>query len=1076
MMHFRINSITQKSLKMNWIRKITIPILFICLSFSAIGQNPSISDISPKNASAGSLISIQGTGLAGTSKVFFGAMEGELLSVSDQLVEAKIPFGATYDNVLLYDGTTRKYTSGQHAFLSFGGNQGITTADFETQIDLFSGNGLYDVRICDLDGDGKNDLIGANSKTNLATILRNLSTPGNLSFVKSTINIGAPALNSTTADLNGDGRKEIIFSEGNDGNRILIMINLSTPGNLQFTLSSITVSGASTKRVVAKDLDLDGRLDLVVSDQASNKIYLIRNTSTGGTFSYSPTITTLTVANASSTSGLDVEDLNGDGLPEIITNQFLTDGGGFYVATNQSSAGSFGFSAFNQFNSNGTFVNLKVGDFDGDNKPDLIGTLFLSSSAVAFRNTTANRGDQPSFGSAQTLSTDVRPWGLDFGDMDGDNQLDILVATIGSDKAVNILNNTGSGGVNVSKVSLDATYINRNIAAADMDGDSKPDIVFTSVDDESNSVPASYISIMRNNQCVIPTIIPEGPINVCSGNTVRLEAQEIDGVTFEWLKDGATVKTGSESFIELTDPTESGSYVVNLITEGGTCNEASLAVDVTITAAGALASSSITTNGPVCVGGNLELTATDVGATSYEWRGPQDFTASGLNVSVSNFNGNKAGRYYLDVYSGSCIIETISVVVDIISAPSFFISQSGAGTYCAGDAVSLNISPNDANFNYQWYLNGSAVSGATNATFNPTASGTYYVEASDQLNTFCPTITTESLEVSFLSQPNAQFNLPTEACANTTVDFVNSSTVGDASLATYSWNFGDGTTSTSENPSHSYNSEGTYDVTLTVGYNGFTNCSDQITQQISISGSLAVTIESSSNAICAGDTIQLSVLENYDNYSWSNGATTQSIAVSTQGTYSVTVTDVNGCRGLASITVNEYPEAVVEISTSETVVSPGDTVTITGTGLLNYTWGPDSVIYSSSNDVVQVILQESTTVFVKGENSNGCIGSASIDIIVEEDQIGDIIKPMKFFSPNNDAIAQFWEIEQIENYPSCMVEIYDQKGNKLFSAKPYQNDWEGTANGSNIPDGVYYYVIKCDGKGIVKSGSITLLR
>lgn len=56
------------------------------------------------------------------------------------------------------------------------------------------------------------------------------------------------------------------------------------------------------------------------------------------------------------------------------------------------------------------------------------------------------------------------------------------------------------------------------------------------------------------------------------------------------------------------------------------------------------------------------------------------------------------------------------------------------------------------------------------------------------------------------------------------------------------------------------------------------------------------------------------------------------------------------------------------------------------------------------------------------------------------------------------------------------MEIYDKQGNKILEAKPYNNDWDGQINGRPVPDGVYYYVIRCDDTGIVKSGSITLLR
>ena len=118
----------------------------------------------------------------------------------------------------------------------------------------------------------------------------------------------------------------------------------------------------------------------------------------------------------------------------------------------------------------------------------------------------------------------------------------LWVATIGNAKTINILNNGASGGINFSKVELPVTYINRNVKLGDIDGDSKPDIVFTSVDDDNNNITASNISILRNNQCIIPVITPEGTINACEGNPVRLETQNINGLIFEWYQDGNLVK------------------------------------------------------------------------------------------------------------------------------------------------------------------------------------------------------------------------------------------------------------------------------------------------------------------------------------------------------------------------------------------------------------------------------------------------------------------------------------------------------------------------------------------------------
>jgi gliding motility-associated-like protein len=68
-------------------------------------------------------------------------------------------------------------------------------------------------------------------------------------------------------------------------------------------------------------------------------------------------------------------------------------------------------------------------------------------------------------------------------------------------------------------------------------------------------------------------------------------------------------------------------------------------------------------------------------------------------------------------------------------------------------------------------------------------------------------------------------------------------------------------------------------------------------------------------------------------------------------------------------------------------------------------------------------------------------------------------------------------IEKILDYPDCQVTIYDEKGVKVHEAKPYLNTWDGTFKGRKLPDGVYYFIIKCAGEQkSPKTGSITILR
>lgn len=1036
-------------------------------------QIPSVKSISPDHGYPGQVIDIKGFDFEAGSRVFFGSVEGTVVNSSNQLIQVVVPSGGSFENIsILNPSTGLSAFSNDRFYVAYGGTKGINVTNFDAQVDFAAESGLFDLCICDLNGDQLNDIIGANTKNTKATILRNFSTPTNLSFSKTPIELGATTLNATCADLNGDGKPEVILTQADNGNRVFLLENFSTLASIAFVIKTITITGATVNNVVVNDLDLDGKPDLIVTDQSKNNVYLVKNSSTGGSLSFSTSITTLPVTGATSTSGIDVQDINGDKRPDIVTSQFLTDNGGVFFATNNSTAGTFSFSGFTKINTTGTIVNIKLADINGDQKPEIVTSLFLSNTMGILTNQTSEIGGAPVFSSVQNLAVNERPWGFDFGDLDGDGIKDISISTVGASLSVNVLNGNSPSSVDFQKVDLPSTFINRNIKSADVDGDGKPDLIFTSVDDESKGIAASKISILRNNKCIVPVVTPSGPLNACAGNEPRLEAQLIAGATFEWRRDGTVEKTSTDNFI---DATTSGNYTVTIIMESGACSEISGQVEVTIGAAASLPTPVITNNNPACIGGTMTLTSDDVGATEYQWRGPNGFTDTGINAELTDFKSEDAGIYYLDVYAGTCLVETQSTIVEIVESPDFFSSQSGSGSYCDGDAISLSVFPDDSNFSYQWFNENGSIVSETNTTFSPTSSGTYYVEVTDLVNTSCPVIKTNEQIINIVNEPIVDFSFPASACTNSSVSFTDLSTTDNAQSANYLWEFGDGQTSTSQNPSHTYNSANSYNVKLTVSYIGL-NCSASLTKTITINGSLNIEILAEGSAICEGDELELSLATDFASYQWNNGETSESIIVSEGGTYSVDVVDSNGCVGTDEIQITEFPAPQVSINASENNVKPGTEVTLSATGLSQYLWAPDSNLTSAIGSETVATVNSTTLYTVSGSDQNGCEGTAQIEIIVIQENPEDILKPKKFFSPNGDASSQYWIVDNIEQFPDCGVEIYDQVGNKLYEAKPYNNDWDGLSNAQVLPEGVYYFLIKCSDDKIVKSGSITLLK
>jgi hypothetical protein len=229
--------------------------------------SPVINQVDPLSGYGCQTVTITGYNFEAGAKVLFGAVEGNVISATDQLIEAEVPAGATFDHITVVNPTGRKVGFSPSKFLpSFGGTSGISTTSFSAPTDLQVSSGLFDVCLCDLDGDGRSEIISSSAGANTVDILKNNSTVAALSFTRNSINLNARTLNVTCGDLNGDAKPDIVFSEGDDGSRLFILQNNSTLGSLSFNPITYTISGSATKRIAIRDMDFDGRADLVVTD------------------------------------------------------------------------------------------------------------------------------------------------------------------------------------------------------------------------------------------------------------------------------------------------------------------------------------------------------------------------------------------------------------------------------------------------------------------------------------------------------------------------------------------------------------------------------------------------------------------------------------------------------------------------------------------------------------------------------------------------------------------------------------------------------------------------------------------
>ena len=100
--------------------------------------------------------------------------------------------------------------------------------------------------------------------------------------------------------------------------------------------------------------------------------------------------------------------------------------------------------------------------------------------------------------------------------------------------------------------------------------------------------------------------------------------------------------------------------------------------------------------------------------------------------------------------------------------------------------------------------------------------------------------------------------------------------------------------------------------------------------------------------------------------------------------------------------------------------------------------------------------------------------TAIYKVVIIQNELAEL-KASALISPNNDGINDFWVIPDSEKLRESMVYIFNSLGTIIYQSTGYYAKWDGTYNGSPLPMGVYYYVIKSPGV-IIASGSITLLK
>jgi len=308
--------------------------------------------------------------------------------------------------------------------------------------------------------------------------------------------VGSNTYTAAIGDLDGDGKPDVVVTNANDHN-ITVLQSIATSGTINASSFATGVNFATGNTPLVEtinDLDGDGKPEIIVANYSSGTISIFKNTTTNGSISNSSFAAKVDFATGSLPFSVAVNDVDNDGKPDLIVACIGTDS--ISILKNISTAGNINFNAKVDFVANDNPTALTVCDIDGDGKQDIAAVNNLSNNIAVFHNTsTTGVIDINSFASKVNFTTNNSPNGIAAGDIDGDGKIDLVVSS-GSNSNISVYRNTATAGSITSgsfatRVNFSVGVNQQYVKLSDLDGNGKLDIV-------SGNSAANSIYVLRN--------------------------------------------------------------------------------------------------------------------------------------------------------------------------------------------------------------------------------------------------------------------------------------------------------------------------------------------------------------------------------------------------------------------------------------------------------------------------------------------------------------------------------------------------------------------------------------------------
>ena len=550
-------------------------------------------------------------------------------------------------------------------------------------------------------------------------------------------------------------------------------------------------------------------------------------------------------------------------------------------------------------------------------------------------------------------------------------------------------NNTGETWV-TSDVGV-ATVLSTGFGAATVSGVSAGTATITYTDGNG----CSTTTTVTVNALPTTTITSSDVDNIiCDGESITLTSdQSGSGYTYKWFKDGSVIP-GETSSSYLA--TVSGSYTLEVTNSSTGCiatTPGANAIAVVENSNPVIALSSSTN--VACFGEstgaiNISVSGGD-GNFTFAWSDGASYSATSEDI-INVF----PGAYSVTVTDGnSCSANTSYNITQPASALSATTSSTNVSSSGGSDgSATVTPSGGTAGYTYLWS------DGQTNATATNLSAGNYSVVIKDA-NLCSITKNFTVTEPSSLSATATAIN--NVSCNNGSDGSASVSVTGGTSPYTYSWN----TSPIQTNSTATNLAAGTYTVTITDFTNVVTTANVTISEPSALSLSITAT-----DVSCVDDVtgaLDATVTGGTPNYTfaWSNSSSSEDQTGLGTGTYSLTVTDDNGCQISSSATISVLDNIAPTVTTQDITVQMDalGSATITA-AMINDGSTDNCAISSLSLDITSFDCDDlgpNTVVLnVTDNNGNSATGTATVTVV---DNIDPTITAPAAVTVNVDAGA-----------------------------------------------------------------------